>query len=456
MAGALLVGCACSASSPANPSPIRLETYLANDGRTAYFAGERTPATGNPAEPAVLWAAHATDSISAQPLVSGGVIYWGSWDGYEHASTTSGALVWSTALGRATDDRCSPPAAGVAGTPTVATVRGRAVLYVAGGNADFFALDARTGSVIWKTALGTAPAEFIWGSPALYGSSLYVGVSAFGECTPSPGRLVQVDAATGAVRHVFEVVPRGCSGGGLWGSPAIDANAGLVFVATGDADSADCSLPTPYGQAVLALRASDLRLVDFWQVPEQDRVPDGDFGTTPTLFTARIDGQQRDLVAVANKNGIDYAFDRTHVGRGPTWRAVIARGGSCPYCGDGSIASSAFDGTRLYVAGGATTIGGASCSGGLRALDPATGAAIWQLCLMGGPVLAGVVSAPGLVLAGSGPELVGAASASGQVVYRFADSDRASAFLAPVWLAGGVVYAGTSRGNLYALGTALP
>ncbi len=448
---AFLVGCACGAGQTQSTSPVRLATYLASDGRTGYFADERSPATGTPAQPEVLWTAHASGSISAQPLVAGGVIYWGSWDGFEHATTIAGTPIWSTDLGRATDARCDPPSAGVAGTPTLALVNGAPVLYVAGGNAELFALNARTGSVVWKSVVGTSPAEFIWGSPALYRNSLYLGVSAFGECTPSPGRLLQLDAATGSVRHAFEVVPRGCTGGGIWGSASIDEAAGIVFVATGDADSKDCALTTQYAQSLVALRASDLHLVDFWQVPEQDRVSDGDFGATPTLFATQVDGVQRALVGVANKNGIYYAFDRSRISRGPVWQTVIARAGSCPYCGDGSISSSSFDGRRLYVAGGASSIGGANCSGVLRALDPATGAATWQLCLTSGPVLAAVVGVPGLVLAGSGHELVGADSSSGRVVYRFTDPDNRAAFLAPAWVADGMVYASDSGGSLYAL-----
>jgi polyvinyl alcohol dehydrogenase (cytochrome) len=193
-------------------------------------------------------------------------------------------------------------------------------------------------------------------------------------------------------------------------------------------------------------------LVDSWQVPSSDRVADGDFGTTPTLFSASVGGRLRGLLGAANKNGTYYAFDRAHVGRGPGWTASIARGGSCPYCGDGSISSSAFDGTRLFVAGGATAIGGAACSGSLRALDPATGGVSWQLCLASGPVLAGVVSTPGLVLVGAGPDLVGVAAGSGEVRYRFVAPDRKAAFLAPAWVSGGIVYAGTSGGDLFALG----
>jgi outer membrane protein assembly factor BamB len=452
LAAAWLVMSGCSPVNPPETSSPRVATYLADDARTAYFAKEPPPTGGSSLAPTVRWSVRAPDLISAQPLVNGKVVYWGSWDGYERATSTSGTPIWATSLGRSSDAGCDPPAAGVAGTPTLAALGGLPVLYVAAGSATFFALNAKTGSVIWKTVLGSAPAEFIWGSPALYHGSLYVGVSAFGECAPSHGRLVQLNAATGAIRHVFEVVPQGCSGGGIWGSPAVDDANGIVFVATGDSDSTDCSRPAADAQALLALRASDLGLVDSWQVPAQDRVADGDFGTTPTLFSARVGGQMRSFVGAANKNGTYYALDRAHLSRGPVWTTTIARGGSCPYCGDGSIASSAFDGTRLFVAGGATVIAGATCSGSLRALDPATGTVTWQLCLTTGPVLAGVVSAPGLVLVGSGPDLIGAAAGSGQILYRFGGPDRKAAFLAPAWLSGGIVYGGTSGGDLYALG----
>ena len=450
---ALLVASGCAPNTTPKPPATQIGTYLASDDRSSHFPTERVPFS---LAPSVLWSARAPGSISAQPLLSGKVVYWGAWDGYERATTTAGKQLWVTDLGRSSDAACEPPAAGVAGTPTLAVLGGEPVLYLAGGSARFFALNARTGSIIWKTVLGSAPAEFIWGSPALYRGSLYVGVSAFGECAPSSGRLVELDAATGAVLHVFSTVPKGCSGGGIWGSPTVDDATGTVFVATGDSDAADCTRPAPYAQALVALRAKDLSLLDAWQVPPPERVSDGDFGSTPTLFTSNSGGANRPLVGVANKNGTYYAFDRNRIGRGPIWRSVIAKGGSCPYCGDGSIASSAFDGARLFVAGGTTRIAGAACPGGLRALDPATGAPTWGLCLTSGPVLAGVVSVPGLVLVGSGPDLVGVASDTGQIVFKFAAPDRAAAFLAPAWPSDGIVYAGTSGGDLYALGRATP
>src|SRR5205814_10589746 len=65
----------------------------------------------------------------------------------------------------------------------------------------------------------------------------------------------------------------------------------------------------------------------------------------------------------------DLALDRANIANGPVWRAQIAVGGSCPECGQGSISSNAWDGSRLYVAGGNTTINGNTCKGSLRALE---------------------------------------------------------------------------------------
>src|ERR1700724_1160765 len=80
------------------------------------------------------------------------------------------------------------------------------------------------------------------------------------------------------------------------------------------------------------------------------RVQNSDFGSTPTLFTATINGNLTSLLGVANKNGIYYALKRDALGSGPVWEDTIANGGQCPECGDGSISPSAWDGTTLYAA----------------------------------------------------------------------------------------------------------
>lgn len=165
------------------------------------------------------------------------------------------------------------------------------------------------------------------------------------------GAVVQLDAATGQIEHRFNVVPDGCVGGSVWGSPTIDATDGSLYVATGNHGT--CNTDEPFTEAVIKLSAADLSPIDAWRVPRSEQVFDSDFGSTPTVFDGTIapGGSMRPLVG-ANKNGTFYVFDRGSLAPGPVARLQIADPGSDPEDGDGSIAPSAFDGKLLYVAGG--------------------------------------------------------------------------------------------------------
>src|SRR5205823_171823 len=108
----------------------------------------------------------------------------------------------------------------------------------------------------------------------------------------------------------------------------------------------------------------------FWQIPLAQQSPDGDFGSTATLFQVTIGGVVHQMVGLLNKNGIYYAFDRKTISAGPIWHVQLAAPASTA---ENNVASSAWDGTWLYAAAGSTTINGASCAGSLRALNPASG-----------------------------------------------------------------------------------
>jgi outer membrane protein assembly factor BamB len=60
--------------------------------------------------------------VFSQPVVSNGLVYWGSFDGRERATDTSGNLAWQKNLGTTSPAACSDPSpAGIASTPTVTT-----------------------------------------------------------------------------------------------------------------------------------------------------------------------------------------------------------------------------------------------------------------------------------------------------------------------------------------------
>ncbi len=325
--------------------------------------------------------------------------------------------------------------------------------FVGGGDASFYALNANTGAIIWKTSLGTSPAHFIWSSPAFYNGSIYIGLASLGDCPLVQGKLFKLSATTGAIQNTFNVVPGGCTGGGVWGSPTIDSSDGSVYFATGNPGS--CSSKEPYTTSLVKVKASNLSYIDSWQVPQNQQVSDGDFGATPTLFSAVIGGVTRSLVGVVNKNGIYYTLDRTAISHGYLWSAKIATiGGGCgPDCGDGSISSSAWTGSTLYLAGGQTTIGGASCKGSLRAVNPATGKFIWEHCMKHGPVVGAVTMVPGVAVVGEGNTFVVVAASDGHTLFTLADTNSNSHFYGPASISNGILYIGDFDGFLYAFGT---
>jgi polyvinyl alcohol dehydrogenase (cytochrome) len=450
--GVIALGLAVVTVGSASAASGDWTTYGATNGRSGFSAAETviTPSTASQLH--LTWPATAQNVspnwVTSQPVVSGGLVYWGSWDGYERATNTSGGLVWQTYLGRQVATCDSFWNVGVASTAAVVN----SVVYVGDGDGQLYALNAGTGSVLWQTHLG-GPNSFAYSSPAVFGGSVYIGVAdSPPNCPTVQGQLVQVNAATGIVQHTMKVVPDGCTGGGVWGSPAVDEASGTVYFATGPQQG--CGTSTPYAEAVIEVRSSDLGVIDHWQVPIAQAISDGDFGSTPTLFTRKISNKNTQaMVGIVNKNGVYYAFRRGYLRKGPVWQMRIAPGGTCPECGVGPIAPSAWDGQSLYVAGDNTTINGVNCAGSVAALNPVTGGIRWQRCLADGPVLGAVASAPGVVAVAEGNQMLVVSATSGQTL--FAYTTHAAIWSGPS-IANGVLYIGDNSGTLYAFSVTGP
>ncbi len=427
-------------------------TYQYNNARSGFNPAERTINSGTAANLALKWSVTLPNSpsISSQPILAGNRVYWGSWDGYARASDLNGSEVWHTFLGQTSvASPCWPPSAGVASTGTLANMRiggASTVLFVGGGDARFYALNASNGKILWATRLGASPAHFIWGSPALENGSIYIGVSSYMDCPDVQGRLYKLNARTGQVQAVFKVVPDGCLGGGIWSSPAIDSAAGTVYVSTGNAVS--CNVPETNTSALLELRLSDLKLLGVWTIPPAQRLGASEFGATPTLFRAQISGRSVNLVGLINHNGWYYALKRDVLKAGPVWSAQIARV-NCPLCQDENISASAWDGKTLYIGSNDTMLNGTYCPGSLQAVDPASGKFKWQLCLPDGPVLAPVTAVPGLVAVTEGNHVLVVSSATGQTVFSYTGPGQ---FEGPAMIAKGKLFVGDMSGTFYAFG----
>jgi outer membrane protein assembly factor BamB len=416
-------------------------TYMADNGRSGFNPNETIINPSTAPNLKLKWIHTAGGAVSTQAVEANGLVYWGSWDGYEHATKLDNTRLWATNIGTTTDSACSPPRVGVASTGTIGTVTisgtATSVDFVGGGNGKFYAINALTGAIIWQKTLGSSPSHFIWSSPALFNNSIYIGMSSFGDCPLVQGQLIQLDATTGSIQHTFNVVPSGCTGGSVWSSPTIDEAAGTVYISTGN--QGPCSSSESNTIALVELSASDLSFIHHWQVPASQQISDGDFGSTPTLFTA----SGTPMVGLENKNGIFYAFTRANIASGAVWNTKVATS-------RGSQSSAAWDGNTLYVGSSGVTLGGTSCAGSVAALNPDTGAIKWQHCMKSGEVTGAVIAVPGLVILGQGTYLMILAATSGSTLFRYNDTNSGSRFWGWASVSNGVLYIGNNDGRLYA------
>ena len=417
-------------------------TYMFNVGRSGYNKAETVINRTSAPNLRVHWTAKAGGMVFSQPVTAGGVIYWGSFDGFEHATDLNGQELWATNLGQRTTCAPTTPLGVVS---TAAVVNG--VVYVGGGDDNLYALNASNGSVLWHTPIGNPSTNtFVWDSPLVYNNNVYIGAATTGEatgCKLVPAVFYQLNASNGAVLHTYYPQPPDCVGAGIWASPVFDTSDGSVYFTTGT--EGHCTKTNAIG--LVKLRLSDLAFKSSWVIPLADRVHDSDFGATPTLFVATINGTSHKMIGVPNKNGVYYAFDRSAISKGPLWTKTISIGGACPQCGQGSISSSVFDGSRLYVAAGNTTINAQNCRGSLRALNPADGSFVWETCL-GGTVMGAVTLAAGVLAVVAGPALTLVNSSTGAVLY-----NNLGHFYGSPTISNGVLYVGSTGNHLYAFGT---
>jgi polyvinyl alcohol dehydrogenase (cytochrome) len=329
--------------------------------------------------------------------VVNGVVYIGADTGVFYAlDEATGAVLWQQFLGFVPAKTCG--ARGIASTATLALdpVSGALTVYVAGGDGYLYALSAATGAITWKSVIAlpspTTSDYYDWSSPTVVNSRIYVGVASQCDNPLVMGGLKEYDQATGNLLATYLTNPGGTNGASIWSSAAAPASGKYVFVSTGNAKHGDST-------SIVRLNGATLARQGHWKVSATQQTHDSDFGSSPTLFTATLSGKPTQMVGACNKNGIYYALRRNSLHAGPVWQFQVG----APYTPPGVAqcdAAAVWDGSHLFIAGNATTIGGVSYRGSVRMVDPATGNVIWAQGLpgpvIGTPALdgAGVLSVP--------------------------------------------------------------
>jgi outer membrane protein assembly factor BamB len=368
------------------------------------------------------WRFDTGGMVTGTPIVSGGTVYVGSWDGFMYALREStGEQLWKFNAGTLRVDPCDSTY-GIDNTAALSDGK----LFFAGANCDLYALNPATGSVIWKTQLADPLAAFHpFSSPVVFDGKLYIGLASHCVKPCVRGRVVCVDITNGRVLWSFIAAPENSTGGGVWSSVAVDGKRRQVYVGTGNFCTGDDS----YSNALVALNADTGALVWTFKKLVRDAL-NLDFGASPVL----LDINGAPALVIGSKDGHCYAVNR--VTGQLIWDVVVSdasavggiisspaaayglvfMGSSVNWNANGKVvALDQRDGHIVWeaaqpkqvmgataVAGGAVFVGGVD--GNLRAYDARSGAVLWSAEM--GSIFGGVSVSQDRIFVGSADKSV--------------------------------------------------
>jgi polyvinyl alcohol dehydrogenase (cytochrome) len=447
----------CTAATPTT-DPMRGPRWMAWGGdatNTRYAAQGGLTAQDLP-RLKLKWAFAYDGATSArvQPALAGGKLFAGSDNGELHAlDPKTGCTYWTYRA-----------EFGIRSALSVWPYRSgnttRYAVFFGDQKANVYAVDAVTGQLVWKRQADAHPNAAITGAIAVADGKAFVPIQGLGEettagrgdnkCCTFRGNLTALDVNTGALiwktYTVDEPKPRGKNarngtdafgpaGGGIWSSPTVDVARRSVYFATGNGYADPVQ---PMTDSVVAVDMQTGKVKWFYQGTKGDSWlggrpekstgsgcpevsgPDHDFSAAPMLAT--VDGRQ--LIVIPQKSGMAHAINPDTGAM--VWQYRFGEGSAL-----GGQWGATFDGRQAYFGNGSYR---SERPGGIRAVRAGTGQQAWNV--EAPPVLcagqprcnasqAGAATAiPGAVIAGSiDGGLRAYAADGGEILWQF-DTNR--------------------------------
>lgn len=250
-------------------------------------------------------------TVKGTPIVHEGVIYLTVPDNLWALDARTGREIWRYRYRDNAGFRIGHRGVAISGDSVFLTTR----------DAHLLSIDATDGTVQWEVEIEDSGRGY-WSTnaPLVVRDHLIVGVS--GDFDNLPGVLKSFDTATGELEWTFYSTPPagtpgsisgGATGGQMWMTGTYDPELNLVYVGTGN--------PTPvlngdvrpgdnkWTGSIVALDPDDGELVWGFQISPHD-THDWDAAEVPVLIDAGFDGQQRQLLLQASRNGYFAVLDR--------------------------------------------------------------------------------------------------------------------------------------------------
>jgi outer membrane protein assembly factor BamB len=445
----LIVRLAAVLLVPAAAYAADWDTYGGSNSRSGFSASEKTIGTSNAKRLKLRWSAPVGGLIDTQPVVASGVrvkgnradlVYVGNEGGrFEAVNAASGKVVWRRNLGSVHTSCHDLPSYGITGTAQISRTR-NSVFVVTRGKA--FELSLSTGHTKHKWVITTDPHhDHNWSALTLSNGILYVALAGICDKDPYHGRIVATRVSNRKRVATWYVAGKhGPSGAGIWSFGGVSADShGNIYVATGDTNGPNGHLG--YAEHIVRLTPHlHVRGSNYPGLTGRD----ADFGSTPMLYRAPGCPPQ---LAVGNKFGSFFVYDRGRIGHGPVQRVRLGGSISGEHALLGTPAYWA-QARMLYVSNPRHHGKYAAGLVAFRVNKHCHLSKVWNVKGPGGLTSSPTV-ANGVVYygTGAGNHLVALNARTGRHLNRF--NLHGAIFNAPS-VVGGAVYAGSWHGRLYA------